>query len=116
MGHTVCSEEIFANRTFKYGPYEERGAFRAGISMSHREFDANLAFTEVIMGMIRVLPEHSRVVLTHGDLVPGLIPVPEGRVVAIVDWETAGFYPEYWGYAKAHLFPGYEHPWRRTRL
>ncbi|KAL2190560.1 hypothetical protein L209DRAFT_724385 [Thermothelomyces heterothallicus CBS 203.75] len=56
-----------------------------------------------------------KIVLTHADLNPRNILVdqvalPDGttgwRVTGIVDWETAGFYPEYWDYTKA-LFEGF---------
>ena len=42
----------------------------------------------------------TRVVLSHGDLVPRNIIVKEGRVQALLDWEYAGWYPEYWEYVK----------------
>ena len=35
------------------------------------------------------------IVLTHGDLVGINIIVRDGRIAAIIDWERAGFYPEY---------------------
>jgi hypothetical protein len=59
-----------------------------------------------------------RIVFTHADLNPRNILVdrvtlPDGstgwRVTGIVDWETAGYYPEYWDYTKA-LFEGFR--WR----
>lgn len=37
---------------------------------------------------------------THGDLVPSNIIVKDGRIAAIVDWETAGWFPEYWEYTR----------------
>jgi aminoglycoside phosphotransferase (APT) family kinase protein len=39
---------------------------------------------------------------THADLCPRNIVVRKGKVVAIIDWECAGWYPEYWEYTKAH--------------
>ena len=42
----------------------------------------------------------SRIVLTHGDLTPRNIIVKGGRVQALLDWEYAGWYPEYWEYVK----------------
>ena len=36
------------------------------------------------------------IVLTHGDLVGVKIIVRHGRIASIVDWERAGFYPEYY--------------------
>jgi hypothetical protein len=29
--------------------------------------------------------------------------VRDGKVAAIVDWQFAGWYPEYWEYTKAHF-------------
>lgn len=43
------------------------------------------------------VPEQ-RFVLTHGDLASHNILVENGRIVAIVDWETFGWYPELWEY------------------
>ena len=51
-----------------------------------------------------------KIVFTHADLNPRNILVnraihPDGRagwqVTGIVDWETAGYYPEYWDYTKS---------------
>lgn len=59
------------------------------------------------------LREDHRIVFTHGDLHPRNIMVSwEGnqrsvaaaenlRVTAILDWEFAGWYPEYWEFVKA---------------
>jgi aminoglycoside phosphotransferase (APT) family kinase protein len=35
------------------------------------------------------------IVLTHGDLDARNIMVGDGHVAAVIDWERAGFYPEY---------------------
>src|SRR5687768_13941675 len=47
-----------------------------------------------------LLPDDSKVYFTHGDLTLRNIMVsgPPGlcRVTAIIDWEQAGWYPEYW--------------------
>ncbi len=34
-----------------------------------------------------------------------------GRVTGIVDWECAGWYPEYWEYTKAHFAVRYTIVW-----
>jgi hypothetical protein len=48
---------------------------------------------------------HSRsysIRFTHRDLgVPNIL-IRDGKVVAIIDWECSGWYPEYWEYTKAH--------------
>lgn len=56
-----------------------------------------------------------KIVFTHADLNPRNILVDRvrlsdgshgWRVTGIVDWETAGYYPEYWDYTKA-MFEGF---------
>lgn len=41
-----------------------------------------------------------KILFTHGDLSPTNIIVKEGRIVGIVDWEYAGWYPEYWEFVQ----------------
>ncbi|KAK3315651.1 kinase-like domain-containing protein [Apodospora peruviana] len=43
-----------------------------------------------------------KVKFTHADLNPTNIQYHNGRIVGIIDWETAGWYPEYWEYTKMH--------------
>ncbi|CAG8285396.1 unnamed protein product [Penicillium nalgiovense] len=42
------------------------------------------------------------IVFTHGDLNPRNILAENGKITGIVDWENAGFFPEYWEYTKMH--------------
>ncbi|KKZ60276.1 hypothetical protein EMCG_04987 [[Emmonsia] crescens] len=47
---------------------------------------------------------HSRsyhVFFAHADLNPGNVLIHNGRLSGFVDWEFAGWYPEYWEYTKA---------------
>ncbi|CAI7571679.1 unnamed protein product [Penicillium bialowiezense] len=63
-----------------------------------------------------MLPDDGVVKFTHGDLHRGNIMVSSTkptRVLAIVDWEQAGWYPDYWEYCKALLTCWYEDEWRR---
>ncbi|KAJ8518342.1 hypothetical protein ONZ45_g4560 [Pleurotus djamor] len=39
--------------------------------------------------------------LTHGDLSPRNILVQDGKVIAVLDWETFGWYPDFWEYMAA---------------
>lgn len=41
------------------------------------------------------------VVFTHGDIAARNIIVRDGHVAALLDWEYAGWMPEYWEYAFA---------------
>lgn len=55
---------------------------------------------------------------THADLHPSNILIDRGRLSGIVDWECAGFYPEYWEYTKlmygAERFQGIQHVMRNA--
>ena len=47
-----------------------------------------------------MLPQSKVSVFTHGDIAPRNILVDEScRITGIIDWELAGWYPEYWEYA-----------------
>lgn len=46
--------------------------------------------------------------LTHGDMGPHNILVENGRITAVLDWEMAGWYPEYWEYVKMIQYLPYE--------
>ena len=54
-----------------------------------------------------------RTVLTHGDLAPQNIIVNNGKIVAIIDWETSGWFPEYWEYSLAWQSSWRWVEWRR---
>ena len=45
---------------------------------------------------------HHDIVFTHGDLNMRNILAVNGRITGIVDWENAGWFPEYWEFSKAH--------------
>ncbi|KAJ6007421.1 hypothetical protein N7540_011397 [Penicillium herquei] len=89
-------------------------------SLEGGPFDTEQQFNDFILGDIvrlapKILREHCRfalydnheIVFTHGDLALRNILVDGGHVTAILDWEYAGWYPEYWDYILAlrHLTP-----------
>ena len=62
-----------------------------------------------------LFPDNGPIVLTHGDLRPANIIITAkspARVVAIVDWEQAGWYPDYWEYCKAVYTAAPNGEWR----
>ncbi|KAF9555231.1 kinase-like protein [Agrocybe pediades] len=65
---------------------------RADWDSPQEEYDA---LTYKVMGIAKM--SHSSV-LTHGDLYRHNILVENGRLSVIVDWECAGWMPEYWDY------------------
>ncbi|KAF8515552.1 hypothetical protein JB92DRAFT_2717294, partial [Gautieria morchelliformis] len=71
--------------------------------------------------LLSVFPRDVDVFFSHGDLLPRNIIVDGSTITAIVDWESAGFYPEYveycqmnapdsmtpsWNYILQSVFPG----------
>ncbi|KAJ7266578.1 hypothetical protein C8J57DRAFT_375624 [Mycena rebaudengoi] len=46
-----------------------------------------------------------RIVFTHGDFSPRNMMVRDDVVLALIDWENAGWYPEHWEYIKANFSP-----------
>ncbi|KAJ2925333.1 hypothetical protein H1R20_g11795, partial [Candolleomyces eurysporus] len=58
-----------------------------------------------------MLPRSNKSVFTHGDIAPRNILVSKsGRILALVDWENAGWYPDYWEYANM-LTPSVDEDW-----
>lgn len=55
----------------------------------------------------QLLPDDSTVVFTHADLHPSNIMVTEQgspcRIVALIDWQQSGWYPDYWEFCKAEF-------------
>ena len=47
-----------------------------------------------------LMSDTHRILFTHGDLSPRNIIVREGRIVGLLDWECAGWYPEYWEFVR----------------
>ncbi|KAH9949239.1 kinase-like domain-containing protein [Amylocystis lapponica] len=41
-----------------------------------------------------------RTTFTHSDIAPRNILVKDGKIVSLIDWEMAGWYPEYWEYTR----------------
>jgi hypothetical protein len=66
-----------------------------------------------------LLPGTGSIYFSHGDLnrtniiisgTPG-----SQRIVGMVDWGQAGWYPEYWEYCKALVAEPYEEEWRAAK-
>ncbi|KOS45654.1 hypothetical protein ACN38_g3381 [Penicillium nordicum] len=58
-----------------------------------------------------MLPKSDHAVFAHGDIAPRNIMVDEnGNITGIIDWEYAGWYPDYWEYAQI-LRPAFWGDW-----
>ncbi|KAI3399148.1 hypothetical protein diail_7727 [Diaporthe ilicicola] len=86
-----------------WGPFSTIHGFhqelRGGIAVADIQDDASSP------GVKQLASFHEQAsqcpVFTHGDLSSLNILVKDDKVVGIVDWETAGWYPSYWEYTSA---------------
>ncbi|KAL3473712.1 kinase-like domain-containing protein [Aspergillus californicus] len=74
------------------GPFDTEQAFNKFILQEVHD-----RTPDILRELIKeaVLDTHE-IVFTHSDLAPRNILVENGQVTAILDWEDAGWYPEYW--------------------
>lgn len=107
---SYCGDQFFSRDPTAYGPFESEAAFHeGGLVQALRERGQN-SWTEMVVRFIGALPQH-KIVLTHNVLAPRNILVRDAKVVAFVDWELSGFYPEYWEYVKAYYWPDWQSAW-----
>ncbi|KAF5667248.1 phosphotransferase family [Fusarium heterosporum] len=66
-----------------------------------------------------MLPDDAQVIFTHADLHPSNIivsPDSPSTIVAIIDWEQSGWYPDYWEFCKAEYTAEIGSEWHRYML
>ncbi|KAI0840596.1 hypothetical protein F5Y06DRAFT_243785 [Hypoxylon sp. FL0890] len=87
-------------------------------------FADEAAFSQMLRFSENPARRGHKIVFTHADLNPRNILVDQTvqsdgsigwTVTGIVDWETAGYYPEYWEYTKA-MFEGFRWPRRHNDM
>ncbi|GJJ11007.1 hypothetical protein Clacol_005236 [Clathrus columnatus] len=84
------------------------------LAENKRQFLSNLIGLHKFEGNLSdILDVHHDIVLTHGDLYCHNILVKDGHLSGIVDWECAGWLPEYWEYTMM-LFQS--HPAKQKNL
>ncbi|KAK0186166.1 kinase-like domain-containing protein, partial [Armillaria mellea] len=71
--------------------------------------EGGLAILEKAKKMPTLFPHD--IVFTHGDLWDHNIMVDQGHITGIVDWEWAGWLPEYWEYTSILQWTGLQVPW-----
>ncbi|KAF1935871.1 kinase-like protein [Clathrospora elynae] len=77
------------------GPYKDEATFNS-------EFYFDLVKTTPVpirTALFQQIRSDHRIVFSHGDLAQHNILVKDGRIT-LVDWDTAGWYPEHWDYLK----------------
>ncbi|WEW55870.1 hypothetical protein PRK78_001304 [Emydomyces testavorans] len=92
-----------------FGPFKTESEFNEGL-IKVMKMSRDSIWVEHVADFLRALPQHN-IVFTHADLAPRNILVRKDQIVAFLDWEMAGFYPEYWEYVKALFYPDWESKW-----
>jgi len=96
LNNAPCFDaRVAGSRTF--GPFTTVAGFHdhlASASTFHIDEDG-------IKRIRSQMSDQQRILFTHGDLAPRNIFMNGDKVVALIDWEHAGWYPEYWEYVKA---------------
>ncbi|KAF9802222.1 hypothetical protein IEO21_09927 [Rhodonia placenta] len=87
--------------TYPIGPFANESAFNDGLIDAAEPY-----LCEEILADVRSrMRDDHRIMFTHADLAPRNILVRGGTIVAVVDWEEAGWYPEHWEFVRAMYFP-----------
>lgn len=109
---TACEDNIFTD--LSYGPYENEDQFNEGIVRALKGCRQG-SWVDLVCEMVRTFKDHE-IVFTHGDFAPRNILVQGTKVVAVLDWEMSGFYPEYWEYVKALWRPTWQSGWVKEKV
>jgi hypothetical protein len=107
---TACEDQLFTDELGAYGPYEDESKFNRGIVTALKRSKQG-PWVELICDMVVDSLQNHQIVFTHGDFAPRNILVQGTKVVAVLDWELSGYYPEYWESVKALWRPPWESSW-----
>ena len=92
------------------GPYRDETSLNTQIINNVNQALQNY-YAEFIKNIFLSGGKHS-FNLTHGDLTPRNIILDESnKIVGIIDWESAGYLPEYWEYAKSRIGVSWNNIW-----
>ncbi|KAK5998865.1 hypothetical protein PT974_01249 [Cladobotryum mycophilum] len=111
---TCCNDPYFSDGLGGYGPFPAENEFNEGVVEAMRK-DRPEAFVEYASDLWMSSMRGHESILTHNDFEPRNILVEGTEVVAILDWENAGYYPEYWEYCKAMRRPDWTNPFTASR-
>ena len=93
-----CGDHLWNyNEDLPRGPFKDESQLNDTLTALYLDrYPGN--FSTFLRSLYR---DNHRIIFTHGDLTLRNIMVSEGRIVGIIDWEFAGWYPEYWEYVKS---------------
>ncbi|KAI1163059.1 kinase-like protein [Nemania serpens] len=105
-----CDDHFFDDDRGGYGPFKNEDEFNAGIVKALKQGKSRI-HVDVTCDIFQECMKGHEIVLTHNDFAPRNILVQGAKVVAIIDWELAGYYPDYWEYCKAMRRPDWLSGW-----
>ena len=87
----------------KIGPCEDEQEFNEYLirAAGANGFDSKADYEEALRKAKSTHAMKHPVVFTHGDLQTHNLLVHQGRLSGFLDWESAGWYPDYWDFATA---------------
>lgn len=106
-GRAVCSLNGAPIRDFRItssgavGPFPDEAAFNDRLIQTSAYYDERVTLPDF---RSRLRADHA-IVFTHGDIAPRNIIVEGDTIVALLDWEQAGWCPEHWEWVKAMWCP-----------
>lgn len=106
-----CDEQLFPDDSSFWGPYKDEGEFNQALVGAWSANYADDPFIRLLSQMQASIMKDHDIVMTHNDFAPRNILFDGLKVVAIVDWQRSGFYPEYWEYCKALWRPDWDSEW-----
>lgn len=102
-GRRICSISGDAIRSIRVpnhriGPCDSEDEFDDYLlsTASSHSFPTQEEYEETLTAARKLHTLSHRIVFTHGDLALHNILVHNGHVSGLIDWESAGWYPEYW--------------------
>ncbi|KAE8336393.1 hypothetical protein BDV24DRAFT_141939 [Aspergillus arachidicola] len=78
----------------EFGPFAETSDFTTYLIPEHTSSETRNAITPVLSRPYKSF-------FSHADLHSTNILISQGRLSGVVDWECAGYFPEYWEFTKA---------------
>lgn len=110
-GERICSVVGTAIRSVRIpnhlaGPCDSESEFNDHLLSvaSDHSFTSREIFEENLACAKRMQSIRHAIVFTHGDLKHHNIMVHDGHVSGFIDWESAGWYPDYWEFTTAMRF------------
>lgn len=97
LGRLPCTSESLQG--LYTGPFENERELNETFVKNY-EHTVPGYFGSMLTGMLK---DGHEIVFSHSDLNMRNILVRDKKIVAVLDWEYAGFFPEYWDYAHAYL-------------